>query len=108
MRVAFHVKHYHSNKVHFLVGDQKYDSYVNKYSRHIRSIGVELLVDSISLPEDATLKNESRFIFIHGPMASPLDLQGIEDFAPHKGYRTLKHLNPQSTETTHVFYFEKF
>ena len=108
MRVAFHVKHYHSNKVHFLVGDQKYASYMNKFSRHIQSIGVELIDDSISLPEDATLKNESRFIFIHGPMGSPLDLQGIEDFAHHNGYRTSKHLNLQSTEATHAFFFEKF
>ena len=108
MRVAFHVNHYHSNKVYFLVGDQKYALYMNKFSRHIRNIGIDYIDGRISLPEESTLKNESRFIFIHGPMGSPLDLQGIEDFAHHNGYRTSNHLNLQSAEATHAFFFEKF
>lgn len=108
MRVAFHVNHYHSNKVHFLVGDQQYASYMNKFSRKISSIGVEFIDDRISLPEDAALKNDSRFIFIHGPMGSPLDFHEIENFANYNGYRLSKHLNLHSTEVTHAFFFEKF
>jgi hypothetical protein len=108
MRVAFHVNHYHSNQVYFLVGDQKYALYMNKFSRHIRNIGIDYIDGRISLPEESTLKKEPRFIFIHGPMGSPLDLQEIEDFAHSNGYRASKHFNLQSAEATHAFFFEKF
>ena len=107
MRVAFHITHYHTNAVQFLVADQRYSSYMKKFSKHLNCIAIESIDNLIILPDNSTLKSESKFIYIHGPMGSPINLQQIDDFALRNGYEISKRKTPESSEASHAFYFEK-
>ena len=104
MRVAFHVGHYHSNETYFLVGDEKYATYMHKFSK--RSNPIALNLNGSSICNTTELKEEFRLIFISGPMGSSTSFD-IKAFAKSNGYQIRKTLPLDSPEATFAHYLER-
>jgi hypothetical protein len=100
MRVAFHVGHYHSNETYFLVADEKYATYMRKFSKRSNPIAID--PNGTTLRNAPTLKDELELIFISGPMGFD-----IKAFAQSNGYQIRKTLPLDSPEATFAHYLER-